>query len=363
MNILFTPITIGGLTLPNRIVVPPMCQYSAATDGRASNWHVIHYGGLALSGAGLLIVEATAVEPEGRISGNDLGIWCDMTAQSLGYVVKRVREYSDIPIGVQLAHAGRKGSRSGASDATLEPDSGGWQVMAPSAIAYGDGYPLPRELKADDIGGIVRSFGEAATRADRIGFDAVEIHAAHGYLLHEFLSPIANRRDDEYGGSLENRMRFPLAVFDAVRAAFPASKPVGIRISGSDWVDGGWTVEESVELARELEKKGCSFIHVSGGGLSLEQKLRVGPGYQVSMARTIRQSVSMPVITVGLIIEAEQAETILQAGDADMIAVGRAMLFNPRWPWHAAARLGASVKAPPQYHRAKPFASPKLFDV
>lgn len=362
MNMLFSPTAIDQLKLANRIVVPPMCQYSATAGGIATDWHLIHYGSMMLSGAGLVIVEATAVEAEGRISGNDLGIWSDACEESLGNMISRLRVYSPTPLAVQLAHAGRKGSRVAFSEETLPPAAGGWLPPAPSALAYGPDYPTPDELDEAGIRRIVASFTRAAERAGRAGFDAIEIHAAHGYLLHEFLSPLANRRSDAYGGSLENRMRLTLEVFDAARAAFPKAKPVGIRISGSDWAEGGWNIKESSILARELEKRGCAYIHVSGGGLALGQKLRVGPGYQIDMAREVKQAVGIPVIGVGLITEPEQAETILQAGYADLVALGRKMLYDPRWPWHAAEKLGATVSAPLQYIRSKPHTSPNLFD-
>ena len=361
VNILFSPVNIGSMRLANRIVVPPMCQYSADREGCATDWHLLHYGSLALSGAGLLIVEATAVEPEGRISGNDLGLWSDASEAALKNMLSRIRAYSDTPIAVQLAHAGRKGSRVAFSEETLLPDAGGWQVVAPSALAYGEDYPTPLALDAAGIGRVVERFADAAARADRAGFDCIEVHAAHGYLLHEFLSPIANRRTDAYGGELENRMRLVLEVFSVVRDVLPSEKPVGIRISGSDWVEGGWDIGESAVLAAALEKRGCSYIHVSGGGLSLDQKLRVGPGYQIGMAAKVKRATSMPVIGVGLIIDPEQAETILEAGNADLVAVGRGMLYDPRWPWHAAERLGASLKAPQQYLRARPHGRPDLF--
>lgn len=363
MNVLFSPVAIGALELSNRIVVPPMCQYSAPPNGCATDWHLMHYGSLALSGPGMVIVEATAVEPEGRISGNDLGLWSAETEDALAKVLKSIRAYSDTPIGIQLAHAGRKGSRTAFAEETLPPESGGWQPVAPSAIAYGPGYSTPAALEAEGIGRIIVRFADAAKRADRAGFDAVEVHAAHGYLLHEFLSPLSNRRTDTYGGSLENRMRLALDVFDAVRSAFPQAKPVGARISGSDWVEGGWSIEDSVNLSKEFERRGCAYIHVSGGGLSLDQKLRVGPGYQIDMAARIKRSVSIPVIGVGLITEPVQAETILESGCADLVAVGRGMLYDPRWAWHAAEKLGASLKAPAQYHRACPHNRPDLFSV
>lgn len=361
MNILFSPIAIDSLQLPNRIAIPPMCQYSATTDGMATDWHLIHYGTLALSGAGLLIVEATAVEPEGRISGNDLGLWSDEHGKSFGALLERIRAYSDMPVAVQLAHAGRKGGRVAFTEETLPPEKGGWRVVAPSPVVYGDGYSMPEELDARGVRRVIDNFAAAAARAGRIGIDAIEIHAAHGYLLHEFLSPLTNLRSDSYGGTPENRMRLVLETFDAVRDVFPAGRPVGIRISGSDWVDGGWTIEDSVALSRELEKRGCAYIHVSGGGLSLEQTLRVGLGYQIGMAAKVKRAVNIPVIGVGLIIEPEQAETILEAGAADMVAVGRAMLYDPRWPWHAAERLGVSISAPIQYLRARPHNRPDLF--
>lgn len=361
MNVLFSPLNVGSIRLANRIVVPPMCQYSADAEGCATDWHLLHYGSLALSGAGLLIVEATAVEPEGRISGNDLGLWSEATAAALKTILARIRVYSDMPVAVQLAHAGRKGGRAAFSEEALRPEAGGWQVVAPSAISYGEGYAVPEALDAAGIRRVIDRFAEAAVRADQAGFDCIEVHAAHGYLLHEFLSPLANRRTDAYGGELENRMRFALEVFSAVRESFPAEKPVGIRISGSDWIDGGWDIGESAVLAAALERRGCSYIHVSGGGLSLDQKLRVGPGYQIGMAGRVKRATSMPVIGVGLITGPEQAETILEAGAADLVAVGRGMLYDPRWPWHAAEKLGASLKAPLQYHRARPHGRPDLF--
>ncbi|MCD8139173.1 MAG: NADH:flavin oxidoreductase/NADH oxidase [Planctomycetaceae bacterium] len=361
MSILFSPIAIGPLTLANRIVVPPMCMYSATTDGHATDWHLQHYGSLALSGSGLIIVEASAVAPEGRISNRDLGLWSDAAAASMADVLKRIRAFSDTPLAVQLGHAGRKGGRDGISDDTLPPERGGWELVAPSALCYGGAFPQPKALDAAGIRRVVDAFAAAAARADAAGYDAVEIHAAHGYLLHQFLSPISNKRDDEYGGSFENRIRLPLAVFTAVREAFPKSKPVGIRISGSDWVEGGWNVDESIRFARELDRLGCAYIHVSGGGLSLDQTLHVGPGYQIGMAAQIKQAVAMPVIGVGLITEPAQAETIVRAGMTDMVAIGRGILFNPRWPWKAAADLGVSIRGPIQYVRSRPHGSPNLF--
>lgn len=361
MSMLFSPAPIGRLTLPNRIVIPPMCQYSATEDGRPTAWHAQHYGSLSHSSAGLLIVEATAVTPEGRISNRDLGLWSDALGDATAEMIRDIRLYSDMPLAVQLGHAGRKGGRDGMTDATLPSEKGGWRPVAPSAIAYGSGFPEPEALDEDGIRAIIAAFAAAAARAARAGYDAVEVHAAHGYLLHEFLSPISNRREDAYGGSFENRARLTLETFRAVRAAFPDDKPVGLRISASDWVEGGWNVAESIRLSVEMEKLGCAYIHVSGGGLSLDQTLNVGPGYQLDMAAAVKAAVGIPVIGVGLITEAEQAETAIRSGQADFVAVGRGMLFNPRWPWHAARALGASVRAPAQYLRSRPHGAPNLF--
>lgn len=360
---LFEPITIGKTTLANRIVIAPMCQYSAE-NGEMTDWHLIHLGQLAMSGAALLTIEATAVTPEGRITYGDVGLYDDATEAAMKRVLDGIRRWSDMPISIQLAHAGRKAScevpwKGGAQ---LPPDHpNGWQTEAPSAVAFLDSENDPVSLDRDGLRRVREAFAEAAMRADRLGIDAIQIHAAHGYLLHEFLSPISNRRDDDYGGSLENRMRFPLEIFDAVRAAFPAEKPVTVRVSGSDWVEGGWDGEQTVAFAKALEAKGCSAIHVSSGGVSAAQKIPVGPNYQVPLARQVKQAVSMPVVAVGLITEAEQAEAIVSTGDADMIAVARAVLYDPHWPWRVAAALGGQVKAPPQYLRSQPRQFSNLF--
>ena len=365
MSQLFQPLRLDSLELANRIIIAPMCQYSAE-DGSASDWHMMHLGHLALSGAGLLVTEATAVTPEGRISPRDLGLYSDDNEAALGRVVAAIRDYSPIPVAVQLAHAGRKAStrvpwEGGKQIAPNEPT--GWKTEAPSAVPYLDEYDAPTALDSAGLDRIRDAFVKAAKRADRIGINGIEIHAAHGYLLHEFLSPFSNKREDEYGGSLENRMRFPLEVFDAVRAAFPANKPVWIRVSASDWVDGGWDVESTVIFAKELEARGCAAIHVSSGGLSPLQKMPVEPNYQVPFARRIKAEVKIPVIAVGLITEAKQAEDIIANGDADAIALARAILYDPRWPWHAAAELGAQVMAPEQYWRSQPRNHADLFKI
>lgn len=360
---LFTPFRVAGLELRNRIVIAPMCQYSA-DEGRATDWHVIHLGQLALSGAALLTIEATAVTPQGRISPRDLGLWSDETEMALGNTLESVRRWSDMPIGIQLAHAGRKASSRvpWEGGAQIPPSATeGWQTVAPSPISFADGQHPPVALNRAGLTEIREAFGTAARRAARLGLDAVQIHGAHGYLLHEFLSPLSNHRHDEYGGSLENRMRFPLEVFDAVRAAVPAERPVSMRVSGTDWAPGGWDIEETVAFAAALQAHGCSAIHVSSGGLTPAQQIPIGPSYQVPLARAVKAATSLPVIAVGLITDFDQAEAIIGTGDADFVAIARAILYDPRWPWHAAAHLGASVKAPNQYLRSQPSRYRNLF--
>jgi len=354
--VLFTPTRVGGLELANRIVIAPMCQYSAE-DGRMTDWHLIHLGQLALSGAALLTIEATAVLPEGRITYADVGLWDDDTEAAMRRTLEGVRRWSDMPIAIQLGHAGRKAStevpwKGGAQIAASDPH--GWQTVAPSAVPFADGEAAPVALDRDGLARIRDAFADAARRAGRLGLDAVQVHGAHGYLIHQFLSPLSNRREDEYGGSLENRMRFPLELFDAVRAAFPADRPVTMRLSGTDWVEGGWDVEQSVAFAKLLEQRGCAGIHVSSGGLHPAQRIPVGPSYQVPLARAVKAAVSIPVIAVGLITGFEQAEAIVGTGDADLIALARTVLYDPRWPWHAAAALGGQVRAPNQYLRCQP---------
>ncbi len=361
---LFSPLQVGDLRLENRIVIAPMCQYSAM-DGCMTDWHLIHLGQLALSGAGLLTIEATAVLPEGRITYGDVGLYSDDCEVAMARVLDSVRRWSPMPIAVQLAHAGRKASTDlpWKGGAQIPPNSPkGWQTVAPSSIAMAPGENSPVALRREDMIRVRDAFVDAARRAARLGVDAVQLHGAHGYLIHQFLSPLSNRRDDNYGGSLENRMRFPLEIFDAVRAAFPAGRAVTMRVSGTDWIDGGWTIEETVAFAQALEKRGCAAIHVSSGGLA-PAKIPVGPNYQVPLARQIKAAVAMPVVAVGLITEFDQAEAILADGDADLIALARAMLYDPRWPWHAAAHFGAHVRAPDQYLRSQPSHLKSLFDL
>lgn len=361
---LFTPFNVGGLSLRNRIVIAPMCQYSAE-DGRATDWHLIHLGHLALSGAAVLTIEATAVEPEGRISHADLGLWSDETEEALGRVLESVRRWSDIRIAIQLGHAGRKASTEvpWKGGGQIAPDAEkGWQTVAPSALPFMEGENAPVALDAEGLERVRAAFADAARRAARLGIDAVQVHGAHGYLLHQFLSPLSNRREDEYGGSLENRMRFPLEVHDAVRAAFPAERPVTMRMSGTDWADGGWDIDQTIAFAKALEARGCAALHVSSGGLTPAQQIPVGPSYQVPLARAVKQATNMPVIAVGLITDYEQAEAIVGTGDADLVSLARGILYDPRWPWHAAAHLGASVPAPNQYLRSQPRQYRDLFD-
>jgi 2,4-dienoyl-CoA reductase-like NADH-dependent reductase (Old Yellow Enzyme family) len=360
---LFTPFQLGNLKLTNRIVISPMCQYSAV-GGSLTDWHLIHLGHLAGSGAALLTIEATAIAPEGRISYGDAGLWSDDNEKAMGRVLDGVRRYSDMPVAIQLAHAGRKAScelpwRGGAQIAPDAPN--GWQSYAPSAIPFQPGQHSPQALDRDKIKEIRTAFARATERAAALGIDVVQIHSAHGYLLHSFLSPLSNKRTDDYGGSLENRMRFPLEVFDAVRAAFPAERPVTLRVSGTDWVEGGWDIESTIVYVKALEARGLSAIDVSSGGVSPDQKIVLGPGYQVPLARAVKTATKMPVMTVGLITEFEQAETIIKDGDADLISLARGILYDPRWPWHAAAHFGAKVKAQPQNLRSQPAQYPNLF--
>jgi len=362
MSRLFSPVTIGTLQLSNRIVVAPMCQYSCE-HGQASDWHLMHLGQLAISGAGMLVIEATAVAPQGRITPHDLGLYGESTQGALARVLGSVRAFSAIPMLIQLAHAGRKASSRAPWDggALLARDAGGWQTVAPSALPYGPGEPPPAALDDAGLAHVRASFVDAARRSAALGLDGIELHAAHGYLLHQFLSPLSNQRHDQYGGALANRMRFPLEIFDGVRAAFPAAKPVGVRLSATDWVDGGWDIAQSIELCKALERRGCSYLHVSSGGLSPLQRIPFGPGYQVFLAEQIRREVQIPVVAVGLITDADQAEAIVASGQADLVALARGMLYDPRWPWHAAARLGAQVTVPRQYWRCQPTDQSSLF--
>ncbi|MFA5957946.1 NADH:flavin oxidoreductase/NADH oxidase [Hyphomicrobium sp.] len=362
MSALFSPFSVRDLTLRNRIVISPMCQYSAE-GGKPNNWHLMHLLNLAVSGAGLLCVEGTAVEPIGRITPADLGLWDDETETAFRPAIEAIRKYSNIAVAVQLAHAGRKGSSHVPwnGGALIPSSDGGWQTVAPSALEHKAGEEKPLALDTEGMDRIRIAFAEAAQRADRLGFDAIEIHGAHGYLIHEFLSPLANRRTDAYGGSLENRLRYPLEIFDAVRAAFPVHKPVGIKVSATDWVDGGWDLPQTIAFANELKTRGVDWITASSAGVSPLQKIAAGPNYQLPFAEGIKTSSETNTIAVGLITDARQAEDIIASGKADLVALARAMLYDPRWPWHAAAELGATVEAPPPYWRSQPRGLEGLF--
>ncbi|WP_158747202.1 NADH:flavin oxidoreductase/NADH oxidase [Acidisphaera sp. L21] len=359
---LFQPIELAGLTMPNRTVIAPMCQYSAE-EGSATDWHMLHLGSLAMSGAGLLILEATAVEPEGRITAADLGLYSDANEAALKRVIDGIRKYSTMPIGIQLGHAGRKASSAAPWDGGQQVTSadGGWVTSAPSAIGVKPEDERPVALDSAGLARVLDAFVATAQRALRLGIQAFEIHAAHGYLLHQFLSPLSNQRNDEYGGPLANRLRFPLEVFDAVRAVVPAGIPVGVRVSATDWVDHGWDLEQTVAFAHALKERGCDFMDVSSGGISPAQQIPLAPGYQVGFAERVKAETGMPTMAVGLITEASHAESIVVEGKADMVALARGILYDPHWPWHAAAELGASVAAPKQYWRSQPRGQANLF--
>jgi NADPH2 dehydrogenase len=362
MSALFSPIKLRDLQLANRVMVSPMCQYSAI-DGAATDWHFTHINTMALSGAAMFCIEATHVEAIGRITPGCLGLYDDATEAALKPILAATRKYSKAAVAMQLAHAGRKGSsyRPWEGGQQIPLDKGGWQTVAPSAVPHKDGEAAPLALDDAGLARIRDAFVESAKRAERLGIDALELHGAHGYLLHQFLSPISNRRTDRYGGSLENRMRYPLEIYDAVRAAFPAHKPIGFRVSATDWVEGGWDIAQTIELAGELKKRGVDWIDVSSGGVSPLQKITLGPGYQVPMAQDIRKATGLPTIAVGLITDAKQAEDIVASGKADMVALARGMLYDPRWGWHAAAELGGEITAPPQYWRSQPSTQKALF--
>jgi 2,4-dienoyl-CoA reductase-like NADH-dependent reductase (Old Yellow Enzyme family) len=360
---LFDPWQIGPLALPNRIVIAPMCQYSAV-DGSATDWHLMHLGQLALSGAGLLIIEATAVSATGRITPGCLGLYSDANEAALARALAAVRAHSAMPVAIQIAHAGRKASSHVPWDGgqQIAPDApAGWLAEAPSALPHLPHEVPPLALDAAGLAQVRDDFVAASLRAVRLGIQGIELHGAHGYLLHQFLSPLANQRTDGYGGSLANRMRFPLEVFEAVRAAVPADVPVWLRLSATDWVEGGWDLPSTLTLGHELKARGCAALHISSGGVSPLQKIALGPGYQVEFAQAVKAAVGLPTLAVGLITEAEHAQAIVAQGQADGVAIARAMLYDPRWPWHAAAQLGAQVDAPPQYWRCQPRELKNLF--
>jgi 2,4-dienoyl-CoA reductase-like NADH-dependent reductase (Old Yellow Enzyme family) len=360
MPLLFEPLKLRDLTLPNRIAVSPMCEYSAV-DGFANDWHLVHLGTRAVGGAGLVITEAAAVVPEGRISPEDLGIWSDDHIAPLKRITDFIKGQGAVA-GIQLAHAGRKASTYrpwGGKSGEVPPVQGGWQVVAPSALKFVDDYPMPRAMTTEEVAAVPQSFADAAVRSLRAGFQLVEIHAAHGYLLHQFLSPISNRRDDQYGGSFDNRVRLLEDTVKAVRAVWPANLPVIVRLSATDWAEtagevAGWAVDDTVTLSKRLKALGVDLVDASSGGMLLNAKIPVGPGYQVAFAERVRREAGIASGAVGMITDAAQAEAVLQAGQADLILLARQLLRDPYWPLHAAEQLGVPAAWPAQYLRAAP---------
>lgn len=350
---LFEPLTLRGITLPNRIAVAPMCQYSAQ-EGRAQDWHLVHYGGLAQGGAGLILVEATAVQPEGRISPEDLGLWNEAQAEALTPVVRFMASQGAVP-GIQLAHAGRKACTQApwrGAGGTIPEAEGGWRPVGPSPLPFDAQHATPQALDAEGIAEVVRAFAGATARARAAGFQAVELHAAHGYLLHQFLSPLSNQRTDAYGGGFENRTRLVREVVGAVRSVWPESLPLLVRLSCTDWVEGGWDLPQTVELARHLKGLGADLIDCSSAGLVPGAKIPVAPGYQAPFAEAVRREAGIATGAVGLLTEPAQAEALLAGGQADLVLLGRELLRDPRWPLRAAQALGATVPWPGPYARA-----------
>jgi len=349
---LFSPFSMRGLTLENRIVVSPMCQYSAE-DGSATDWHLMHLGQFAVSGVALVITEAAAVEPRGRISPGCLGIYSDENEAALARVIAFCREYGQAKMGIQLHHAGRKASCHTPQGGrhSLGKGEGAWQTVSSSDRPHDEGWHTPETLDKDGLAEVKAAWVQATERADRVGFDMIEMHMAHGYFFHQFLSPLANDRNDEYGGDLEGRMRYPLEAFEAVRAAWPEEKPLGVRISTTDWVEGGWNPDEAAVLCRELKARGCDYICTSSGGVSERQQIQLGEGYQVDFAEKIKREADIPTMAVGMIMDPHHAESILAEGKADMVALARGLLFDTHWAVSAAAALGDKVTAPPQYER------------
>ncbi|MBW6394194.1 NADH:flavin oxidoreductase/NADH oxidase [Thermus sp. PS18] len=347
MALLFTPLELGGLRLKNRLAMSPMCQYSATLEGEVTDWHLLHYPTRALGGVGLILVEATAVEPLGRISPYDLGIWSEDHLPGLRELARRIREAGAVP-GIQLAHAGRKAG-------TARPWEGGkplgWRVVGPSPIPFDEGYPVPEPLDEAGMERILQAFVEGARRALRAGFQVIELHMAHGYLLSSFLSPLSNQRTDAYGGSLENRMRFPLQVAQAVREVVPRELPLFVRVSATDWGEGGWSLEDTLAFARRLKELGVDLLDCSSGGVVPRVRIPLAPGFQVPFADAVRKRVGLRTGAVGLITTPEQAETLLQAGSADLVLLGRVLLRDPYFPLRAAKALGVAPEVPPQYQR------------
>jgi 2,4-dienoyl-CoA reductase-like NADH-dependent reductase (Old Yellow Enzyme family) len=352
---LFSAIGLRGVELPNRIVVSPMCQYMSE-DGSANDWHLMHLGQFAMGAAGLVMTEATHVSRVGRISHRCLGLYSDENEAQLKRVIDFCRRHGVAKLGIQLAHSGRKGSVHTPAEGgkPLGPDENAWPTVAPSALPFGPDWHVPNALTAQGLSEVKQQFIESAKRAARIGFDVAQLHAGHGYLLHEFLSPISNRRADEYGGSTANRIRFPLEVFSAVRALWPPDRALGVRVSATDWLEGGWTPEETVTFAKELKALGCDFVDVTSGQLDPRQQIPFAPGYNLPFAEKIRKEAGIATMSVGMISRPRQAEDIVASGKADMVAIARAMMDDPRWAWHAARELGAQAPYAPNYMRCHP---------
>lgn len=355
---LFEPLKLRDVVLANRIGIPPMCQYSAQ-DGIASDWHFVHYGSRAVGGAALMIVEATAVDPAGRISPGDLGLWNDSQCEPLARIVRFAQQQGCVA-AVQLGHAGRKGGigLGWQAQRSLTVEEGGWTAVAPSALSFGEGYAVPQQLDTAAIEALITQFSAAAVRAREAGFEVVEIHAAHGYLLHQFLSPLANQRSDAWGGSFDNRTRLVRRVVEAVRGVWPENLPLLVRLSATDWLEGGWNVDETVELCRLLKGLGVDLIDVSSGGLSPLARIPAGPGFQTEFAARVRREAGIPTAAVGLITSPQQADHVIRSGQADLVLVGRDILRDPYWPLHAAQSLGQACAWPPQYLRVAPAGSP-----
>ena len=358
MSHLFSPLEFhpprGTVALANRLVIAPMCQYSA-DEGRPTDWHLMHWANLFNSGASFVIIEATAVSPEGRITPGCLGLWDDTTTAAFADTLQRARRLAPpLPVCVQLSHAGRKASSEAPwrGGMLIPQDKGGWQHTGPSAIAHLPDEPAPRELTLAEIQTITQDFIAAARRAQAIGLEGIEIHGAHGYLLHEFLSPLANQRTDAYGGTFDNRVRLLMDIFQGIRTVFDGV--LGVRLSATDWVEGGWNADETIELTHRLKAAGADYVHISSGGVSSQQKIPIGPNYQVPFAQQVKTAAGLPTIAVGLITEPQQAEDILARGEADMVAIARSVLYKPHWGWEAAAALGGQVAASPPYWRSIP---------
>jgi len=365
MSQLFSPFTLRNLTLENRIVVSPMCQYLCHGDGVMHDWHLMHLGQLAMGGGGLLFTEATHVSAVGRITPRCAGLWNDAQESAMTRVIGFCKTHGVAKTAIQLAHAGRKASTHTPSDGAqpLTNDEGRWATLAPSPIPYAPDWPIPETLDRAGMDAVKAEFVAATERAARVGLDLLELHSGHGYLLNQFFSPLSNQRQDEYGGSLENRLKYPLEVFEAVRKAWPAERPMGVRISAIDWVEGGTTLEDTITYTAALKELGCDFVDITTAGLDSRQRIRLGKGYQVPFASAVKKAVDLPVMAVGMIIEPQQAEAIIADGHADFVMLARGMMYNPRWAWHAAHALGAETAYPAQYVRCTPKRWPEAFDL